>query len=203
VTRRLQHAELEGQRVTLVPVDESYAPRAFDYLRGNDAILRWLVWDGPERLADLQESYRRWVTPSEQGDNYHFAILERSTGTFLGCIGPRFAGHPETGDVGYWLAPEFAGRGFMQEALLLVDHLAFRHLGASTMSAFVFVGNLASRRVLEKNGYELVHLAKGKVIKRGEPVDEWYFALLRHDFERRFADFAPRCERIAWEVAGG
>jgi RimJ/RimL family protein N-acetyltransferase len=199
MTPRLAHAELEEELVTLVPLAPSHAPEAFAYLHKNDDILRWLVWDGPESLRDLEELYCRWVTPSENGDNYHFAILERGTGAFAGCIGPRFAGHPETGDVGYWLAPAFAGRGFMQQALRLVDHLAFRHLGVRVMTACVFVGNHASRRVLEKNGYELIHVARNQVVKRGRLIDEWYFTLARHDFERLHAGWAPRRERIVFE----
>ena len=199
MTRRLAHVELEGVLVTLVPLDLSHAERAFEFLHGNESILRWLVWDGPESLHDLEEFYCRWVRPSENGDNYHFALLERASGDFMGCIGPRFAGHPETGDVGYWLAPAYAGKGYMQEALRLVDHLAFRHLGVRVMTAFVFVGNQASRRVLEKNGYELIHVAKDQVMKRGQPVDEWYFALARHDFERLHVGWLPRREVIGFE----
>lgn len=199
MTRRLAHAELEGERVTLVPLGIQHAERAFAYLHRNDDILRWLVWDGPETLRDLEDFYCHWVTPGENGDNYHFAIHERASGAFAGCIGPRFAGHPETGDVGYWLAPAFSGRGYMQEALRLVDHLAFRHLEVRVMTACVFVGNLASRRVLEKNGYELIHLARNQVMKRGKPVDEWYFTLSRHDFELLNAAWAPRSERVEFE----
>jgi len=199
MTRRLAHAELEDELVTLVPLGVEHAERAFAYLHRNDDILRWLVWDGPQSVRDLQDLYCRWVTPSENGDNYHFAILERETGAFAGSIGPRFAGHPETGDVGYWLAPAFAGRGFMQQALRLVDHLAFRHLGVRVMTACVFVGNHASRRVLEKNGYELIHLAKNQVVKRGKLIDEWYFTLSQHDFERRYGAWAPLREHVVFE----
>ena len=197
--QRLKHVELIGERVILRPVDLSYARTVFDLLHGNDDVLRWLVWDGPNELREVEDFYSRWVTPSENGCDYHFVILDRETEAFVGCIGPRFIGHPNTADVGYWLAPEYWGRGFMTEAVRLVDHLCFRHLGTDVLYAFVFVGNDGSRAVLEKNGYSLIHLSPAKVIKRGKSVDEWYFTLLRHEFERDFADYRPVEESIELE----
>ncbi|MEM7310009.1 MAG: GNAT family N-acetyltransferase [Planctomycetota bacterium] len=195
---RLRHARLVGKRVELVPLEAGYAERAFAMLHNNEAILRWLVWDGPTSLEDLREFYCRWIVPTQEGDDYHFAILDRETGAFAGSIGPRFAGHRGIGDVGYWLAPEFWGRGLMTDAVRLVNYLAFRYLAATAMTAYVFVGNDGSRRVLENAGYAMLHVAKAKAVKRGEPVDEWYFSLLRHEFERDSAEYRPIEETVEY-----
>ena len=195
----LKHAELIGERVILRPVDLSYANTVFDLLHGNEDVLRWLVWDGPNELRDIEEFYSHWIMRSENGCDYHFVILDRETKAFAGCIGPRFVGHPTTGDVGYWLDPAYWGRGFMTEAVRLVDHLCLRHLGADLLYAYVFVGNDGSRAVLEKNGYSLIHVSPAKVVKYGRSIDEWYFVLLRHEFERDFADYRPVAETIELE----
>jgi RimJ/RimL family protein N-acetyltransferase len=188
--------ELAGELVRLVPVHPRHAARAFELVHGNDDILRWLVWEGPESLAELEERYATWVRPSEQGDDYHLAILDARSGELCGTIGARFAGHPGTGDVGYWLDPGRWGGGLMSEAVRLIDHLAFRHLGARMLSACVFVGNVASRRVLEKAGYRMTHLARGAVEKRGRPVDEWCFTLTPRDHDAAVGAWRPAVERV-------
>ena len=193
---RLAHAELAGERVRLVPLEAGHAEAAFPLLHGNEEILRWLMWEGPADLDELRANYSSWRRWTEEGDVYRFAILERETGAFAGTISSRFEGHPETGDLGYWLAEDFWGRGMMSEAVRLANHLCFRHLAAGTMTAQVFVGNTGSRRVLEQNHFLMVHLARGKVTKRGQPIDEWLFALLRHEYERHEADYRPLVETV-------
>lgn len=200
MTPRLTNAVLTGERVVLEPVRPEDAPAAYGILAGNDAILRWLVWEGPSCVEELEEAYGHWMTPSENGDNYQLAIRERATGAFLGAIGPRFAGHPQKGDVGYWLDPGAWGRGVMSEAVRLVNHLGFRHLGAEAMTATVFVGNTGSRRVLEKNGYSLMHVAEGQVFKHGTAIDEWVLVLLRREFERAQRDWSPVEEIVEFEA---
>ena len=197
----LEHAELSGERVRLRPLVSADVERAYPMLRENDAILRWLVWDGPESPGDLERFYAEWVRRGECGYDYHFAICDAESGEFAGCIGPRFSGHPRLGDVGYWLGTDYWGRGLMTEAVKLVNHLCFRHLGASVLYAYVFVGNTGSRTVLERAGYRCEYTARGKVVKRGEPVDEWYFTCSRASWERDFAAFAPREENV--RLAGG
>ena len=56
-------------------------------------------------------------------------------------------------ELGYWLAESVWGRGFATEAIELADYLAFHHLSATVVTAEVFVGNAASCRVLERNGF--------------------------------------------------
>jgi RimJ/RimL family protein N-acetyltransferase len=43
----------------------------------------------------------------------------------------------------------------------------------------IFVGNTASRRVFEKNGFKL----EGTLEKRGKWLDEWLLGLVRSDYE--------------------
>lgn len=197
----LRDLELAGDVVKLVPVHPRFAQRAYELLRHQDEILRWLVWDGPGSVVELEQSFGTWVRPGENGDNFLFAIIDRETGAFAGSIGPRFAGHPGTADIGYWLARDLWGGGRMTEAVRLVDHLTFHHLGARVMTATVFVGNAGSRRVLEKNGYRLTHVAREAVNKGGVLIDEWCFTLTRHDHDEVTAGWKPTIERVERDPA--
>ncbi len=197
--RRLAGLELCGERVRLRPHRREDASAAFALLAGADEILRWLVWDGPARAGELEEYYANWQIEGPHGPELRLALEERASGVLAGSLALRFAGHAGQGDVGYWLGLPFQGRGLGREALALVARLAFAHLGAHTLYAWVFVGNQASRRVLEKNGFTLVRTVPGRVVKRGRRVDEWHLVLLSSEWRRLAGTARPSVESVTFE----
>ncbi len=211
--RRIEHARLEGERVYLRPISPADAPRAFDMLVGRREILRWLIWDGPQSVGELEERYRSWRLDGDEdeggnegereGSDYQLAVCERGEGAFVGAISVRFRGHSGEGDVGYWIGRVHWGRGFASEAVRLADRLAFRHVGANALSACVFAGNDASRRVLERNGYVHEHTRPKSIAKGGRLIDEWHFALSRWDWERRDGAWLTLAEDVSAEDANG
>lgn len=205
----LVSASLGGERVSLRPLTPEDIDAAYPMMADRHEILRWLIWDGPSSLEEMRRLYR-WTnveTPDGRangageaaGRDYRFAILDEEKQALVGCIGVRFAGHPHSGDVGYWIGEEFWGRGYATEAVRLLSFLCFEHLDASTLFAHVFVGNLASRVVLEKNGFVFTHLSRGKVVKWGEPIDEWYLALTREGFRGEHGAWRPQALAVTLE----
>ena len=198
MTRRLAAVDLVGERARLRGHRSEDADAAYALLAGRDEILRWLVWDGPTTPGELAEYYRRWAVEGDGGPDLRLAIEERATGALAGSLSVRFGGHPGQGDVGYWVGLAFQRRGLGREALELTAHLAFRHLAASSLYAWVFVGNSASRRVLERTGFTLVRTVPGRILKRGARVDEWHFVLLASEWRRLRPDFRPESDEVAW-----
>jgi len=198
----LEDVELAGECVRLVPVHPRFAPRAFALLYRNESVLRWLLWDGPETEDELAQSFATWTRDAEDGADYRMAVLDRATDEIVGTIATRFGGNAGAADLGYWLAPTEWGRGLMSEAVRLTAHLSFRHLAARALSASVFVGNVGSRRVLEKNGFLMVHTARQNARKGDRLVDEWCFALSRHDHDACTAGWEPRIDRVTWRDGG-
>ena len=189
-------AVLEGEQVRLRPLDPADAEAAFPLIHEREPILRWLVWGGPTEVSELEAYFGRWIRPHEDGADYGFAIEERATGAFAGSITVRFAGHSQIGDLRYWLGEPFWGRGFVTEAIGLITHLAFTRLGATSLCAWVFVGNDPSRRALEKNGFTHVRTALARARSGGELHDEWYLVLLRSEWARARGVTRPLREEV-------
>lgn len=195
-SRCIAALDLAGERVRLRLHRIEDARAAYALLAGEEAILRWLVWDGPSSPEELAAYYARdAVTDNE---DLHLALEAVDTGELVGSLSLRFSAHPGQGDVGYWVGRPFQRRGLGGEALELAAHLSFTHLGAHALLAWVFVGNTHSRRVLERTGFTLVRTVPGRVQKRGARVDEWHFVLLASEWQRRRADFRPCHERLLW-----
>lgn len=84
-------------------------------------------------------------------------------------------------EIGYWLARPFWGRGLMTNAVGAFVRYAFRELELRRLTAHVFEQNLASARVLEKNGFKLEGHLREHFLKEGKPLNARVYGLLRED----------------------
>ena len=78
--------------------------------------------------------------------------------------------------IGYWLADEFAGKGIMSEAIAkFVPHI-MKEFNLIRLEATVVNPNIASVKVLERNGFVLEGVCKKFHLKNGEYFDRLIFA---------------------------
>ena len=78
-------------------------------------------------------------------------------------------------EIGYWLGVPYWGRGYATEAVrALIDH-AFGELGHEVLQAGARVSNPASRRVLQKCGFQWtgVRLSRIRAINSAAPTDRF------------------------------
>jgi ribosomal-protein-alanine N-acetyltransferase len=85
--------------------------------------------------------------------------------------------------IGYWVGHAYHGKGIGTHVVSDLLKYGFQHLKAHNVSAAVFIGNDASRRVLLKNHFRFVETKKAAVIKRGRPVDEWIFNITNYEYK--------------------
>jgi RimJ/RimL family protein N-acetyltransferase len=159
---------LETGRLTL------RAPRLHDV----KAIVRFA---GDRRVA---ENTARIPHPYRSEDAEQFiAAVNRQDGeaTFAIVLGGETIGMcgveaRESGpEIGYWLGVPHWGQGYSTEAVrALIDH-AFSELGHDVLDAGARVSNPASRRVLEKCGFQWsgVGLYRIRAIKSSAPLDRF------------------------------
>lgn len=81
--------------------------------------------------------------------------------------------------LGYWLGEPFWGKGIMNKAIKEVCQLGFEKLDIVRIFARPFADNMASRKTLEKVGFELEGISKKGVYKNGEIKDGSIYALVK------------------------
>ena len=82
-------------------------------------------------------------------------------------------------EIGYFLGVEYWGRGITTEALAAVTAFAFEQHPLERVYAVPFAHNTASCRVLEKAGFTREALMRRAVIKDGQVLDQYMYAITR------------------------
>jgi RimJ/RimL family protein N-acetyltransferase len=102
-----------------------------------------------------------------------FAVTLRS-GVLIGLAGiARLNGN--AAELGYWLGVPFWGQGYATEAARAVIDHAFAELGHDVLNSGARISNPASRRVLEKCGFQWcgVGLYRIRSIASSAPIDRF------------------------------
>jgi RimJ/RimL family protein N-acetyltransferase len=146
------------------------------------AVCDTLVWDGPDTAEEFLSNY---ASPLGDPAHRHFTIVAGPAAEPVGALSVRPGFQPGRGDLGYWVGIPHQGRGIATLAVARALDLAFGEMGMEKVEACAFLGNLASRRVLEKNGFALEGLVRKAVLKRGRWLDEWLFGVIREEWAAR------------------
>lgn len=114
---------------------------------------------------------------------YGFLIFSRDSDRMVGglTIGQVRRGVAQTGSLGYWMGEPWAGRGLMSDAVKAICRHAFTELHLRRIEAACMPHNVASRRVLERNGFQLEGLARQYLCIAGEWADHVTYARLASD----------------------
>lgn len=147
-------------------------------------VVRHLPWDvRDEATARAAFERQRDARFEQEGDSLCLAGIERSTGAVVGEFSLRWlTGEPQTGELGYILHPDAAGRGFATEGARAILRLGFEQLGFHRVVAHLDARNTASVRVLEKLGMRReAHFVRNRRIKQAW-VDELVYAMLAEEW---------------------
>ncbi len=134
------------------------APHAEDIdaiaiLADNPAIATMVsAFPHPYTRADAETFVR--ASAKRGNGNCVYAITETETGKLLGCCSLETASDGKALELGYWVGEPFWGRGIATQAVHALVDMAFRTREIEHIDARCRVINPASRRVLQKSGFQ-------------------------------------------------
>lgn len=134
--------------------------------------------DGFYTVEGQRERLEQLVRDAAAGVGWRFAIVDR--GAIAGTINVSdvLRGPLQLANVGYWVAQERNGRGLATRAVADVVEFAFGEAGLHRLEAGTLPDNVASQRVLEKNGFERFGFAHRLLMIGGEWTDHVLFERL-------------------------
>ena len=123
----------------------------------------------PYALADAE----KFIAAVTRADD-EIAFLIARDGEVLGACGISLP-EREAPEIGYWLGAPFWGHGYATEAVRAVIDHAFADLDFEVLQAGARVTNPASRRVLEKCGFQWtgVGLTRIRALASSAPIDRF------------------------------
>ena len=116
----------------------------------------------------------------DAGNAWPFFIFADSDQALVGAITLSNVrrGVAETGTLGYWIGQKFAGQGLGTAAVRAMVAWAFEDLNLHRVEAACVPDNAASRRVLEKAGFQLEGRARAYLKINGAWADHLLFGVV-------------------------
>ncbi len=153
-------------------------------------------WCSDRRLAEmtlaLPHPYDRSAAESfigrraeefEHGHGLTLAVTERGDDVVVGAIGLQIDEAHQHGELGYWIAVPYWGKGYAAEACRAMLAWGFGQRALHRVFAQVFPRNHASRRVLEKLGMRHEGCRRQHFRRLGRFEDADTFGMLREEWE--------------------
>jgi [ribosomal protein S5]-alanine N-acetyltransferase len=163
--------------VTIRPLLPADAEQLATLYRANR---EFLASNEPVRPPELftTEGQREWIEKRAADGFHQFAIIDGDA--IAGTINLFHIVREalQSGTIGYWVDHGRNGRGLATDAVGEVLGYAFGELELHRIEAATLVDNLPSQRVLEKNGFEQIGLARSFLRIDGEWRDFLLFQRL-------------------------
>lgn len=124
----------------------------------------------PYTLSDAHA----WLRTTDGKTSAAIYLVTLAQGTVIGVCGVEPGGDRGT-ELGYWLGTHYWGQGYATEAARAVIDYAFAELGCEELQSGARISNPASRRVLEKCGFQWcgVGLYRIRSIASSAPIDRF------------------------------
>jgi ribosomal-protein-alanine N-acetyltransferase len=155
------------------------APYVFE-MRTDDDVMRYIGRPKPTSIADVIGMLQSNLESMAKQESLLFGMEEKSTGLHLGTIG-FWRTKPEhfRAELGYMLRKSHWGKGLVSEAIAEIVRYTFAQTNLHSIEAEIDPKNLASARVLEKNGFVKEAHFKENFYWNGQFEDSAIYSLVK------------------------
>ncbi len=109
-----------------------------------------------DSFDDTKEQMDWFATLEKEKTGLWWAVCQASDGAFVGAGGFNDWNHEhQKAEIGFWLLPEYWGKGYMSEAMPAITQHGFDIMGIHRIEGFVEPNNGACKKALKKMGYTL------------------------------------------------
>ncbi len=157
------------------------AQEFFDIVKKNrDFLSQWLEWTDFYSKPEDAYNYLKTIEPLDEP-----SYLIQVDGKVVGGHGfVMFGERHRTAELGYWLAPQFNGRGYVTRGIKYLEDLAFGKLGINRIQIRVDAENIKSQSVAERSGYVREGVLRGSYVLRGVSCDTIVYSKLKSEWEK-------------------
>jgi len=143
-------------------------------------VTKYVSWQAHQRVEETREYVQMCLLAWDVGKAYHWVIERREDARLIGMMNARV--DAAKWELGFVLAREFWGQGYMTEALKGIIAWALKRKEIYRIWAVCDVDNLASARVMEKAGMEREGVLRRWSVHPNiseEPRDSYCYAITK------------------------
>ena len=133
-------------------------------------------------LDEASKVIERRAKGFESGSGIRWAIFHRQNNYLIGSCGFTWHNKANAAEIGYELKSEFWRQGIMSEALSAILQYGFSSREIQFVIAQVMLENVASKRLLEKLGFQSQGILKKHGFWKGKHHDLEQFKLMKAKF---------------------
>ena len=169
---------LETQRCLLRQVVQSDAADLFR-LRSDEKVMLYIDREKWKSIDEALEMITKMNDSLQKGEGISWAINLKGDLKLIGMAGLwRIDKEHHRAEIGYTLLPEYWNKGLMTEAIQAIVHYGFYQIDLHSIEANINPLNIASRRILEKNGFVQEAYFRENYFFNGKFLDSAIFSLL-------------------------
>lgn len=123
-------------------------------LWADERVVRYIGFGLTKNRTESEYHLREWVLPRYRDGLGLYMLVHKSDGQPIGHAGliPQQVDGEEEIEIGYWLKPDYWGRGLAKEAAVFFKKYGFRTLHLRKLISLINPNNPASIFVARKNG---------------------------------------------------
>ena len=173
----------EKDKLELRTLVSGNADEVFEVIDKNRDYLReWLPWvDGTKSPYNTRESIGRWKKGIKDKADYTFGIF--SGGNYIGNMGVHNINtFSDSAMIGYWLSPEWQGKGIMTDCVRALTNYCFSELNLNSVHIACADANKKSRAVPERLGFVQEGILQDCLKYHGVYFDEVIYGVVKRNW---------------------
>jgi [ribosomal protein S5]-alanine N-acetyltransferase len=173
--------KLETERLLLRQATQEDAEAVFAVF-SDPSVTQFHDLDTFTRLEEAIRVIERRAKGFESDRGIRWGIARKPDNYLIGSCGFTWNKEANTAEIGYELASQFWRQGIMSEALRAILHYGFGNREVQFVIAQIMLENTASRKLLEKLGFQSQGILKEHGFWKGKHHDLEQFMLLKSEF---------------------
>ena len=150
----VRKVDIEDDQILLRHLKMDDCQAVYDNWASDPEVAKYVMWNAHESIETTKAVMKMWLDHYKEGEIYRYGIERKDNHELIGMIDVVRIndGVPE---IGYNLSRKYWNQGYMTRALGLLCDRLFED-GFDTIFIEAMQDNIASNRVIEKNGFEYI-----------------------------------------------
>ncbi|MBY6036898.1 GNAT family N-acetyltransferase [Fictibacillus nanhaiensis] len=174
---------IETSRLILREVTTEDSKDMFAYLSDHD-VVKHMGLEPYQTVEDVWDEVGWYTSIYQEGTGMRWGITLKNSGRIIGSCGfLNWRTKHFRAEVGFELSKDFWGKGIGSEALEAVVTYGFQHLQLERIEALIEPNNLASQKLVEKQGFQKEGLLRHYEFTCGKFDDLYMYSIIKGDLD--------------------